>query len=291
MTEEDFLAEQFEEHRLAPAHGGLPDAGLAHRGRRRRAGGVAAAQPLRRRRDREPGRLADDRRRPRQPEHAALARRPAREDAAGRVRVPDPLLCPRRRTSTRSRRRCSPTRSGSRCWSCSRRSRPPSGSRSSCTTCSRCRSTRSRRSSSRSPTATRQLASRARRRVQGEAPQPTDDLPRQREVVDAFFAAARDGDFDALVAVLDPDVVLRADGGALRPGTRASSTAPRRSPRQALPFAQPRAVRAARAGQRRRRRRRRPAGRPFSVMGFTVATAGSSRSTRCRTRRASPSST
>jgi RNA polymerase sigma-70 factor (ECF subfamily) len=64
----------------------------------------------------------------------------------------------------------------------------------------------------RTSTATRQLASRARRRVQGEAPTPTDDLPKQREVVDAFFAAARDGDFDALVAVLHPDAVLRADG-------------------------------------------------------------------------------
>jgi RNA polymerase sigma-70 factor (ECF subfamily) len=50
--------------------------------------------------------------------------------------------------------------------------------------------------------------------VQGQAPDP--DLARQREVVDAFFTAARDGDFDALVAVLDPDVVLRADGGASR---------------------------------------------------------------------------
>jgi RNA polymerase sigma-70 factor (ECF subfamily) len=65
----------------------------------------------------------------------------------------------------------------------------------------------------RTPTATRQLASRARRRVQGEAPAPDPDLTRQREVVDAFLAASRTGDFDALVAVLDPDVVLRADGG------------------------------------------------------------------------------
>jgi RNA polymerase sigma-70 factor (ECF subfamily) len=65
----------------------------------------------------------------------------------------------------------------------------------------------------RSPAAVRQLASRARRRVQGEAPRPDPDLARQREVVDAFFAAARSGDFDALVAVLDPEVVLRADGG------------------------------------------------------------------------------
>jgi RNA polymerase sigma factor (sigma-70 family) len=64
----------------------------------------------------------------------------------------------------------------------------------------------------RSPAAARQLASRARRRVQG-APVPDADLGRQREVVDAFLAAAREGDFDRLVAVLDPNVVLRADFG------------------------------------------------------------------------------
>jgi RNA polymerase sigma factor (sigma-70 family) len=69
----------------------------------------------------------------------------------------------------------------------------------------------------RSPAATRQLASRARRRVQGSAPTPEPDLARQREVVDAFFAASREGDFEALVAVLDPEVVLHSDGGALRP--------------------------------------------------------------------------
>src|SRR5438876_3705176 len=70
----------------------------------------------------------------------------------------------------------------------------------------------------RTPTAARQLASRARRRVKGtEIPAPDPDLARQREVVDAFFAAARAGDFDALVQVLDPDVVLRADFGAGRP--------------------------------------------------------------------------
>jgi RNA polymerase sigma factor (sigma-70 family) len=70
----------------------------------------------------------------------------------------------------------------------------------------------------RSPEAARQLASRGRRRVRGQAPAPDPDIPRQRRVVDAFFAAARDGDFDALVAVLDPDVVLRSDagGGAAR---------------------------------------------------------------------------
>jgi RNA polymerase sigma-70 factor, ECF subfamily len=66
----------------------------------------------------------------------------------------------------------------------------------------------------RSPEATRQLASRARRRVHGADPIPDADLTAQWEVVDAFIAAARDGDFDRLVAVLDPDVVLRSDGGA-----------------------------------------------------------------------------
>ena len=65
----------------------------------------------------------------------------------------------------------------------------------------------------RSPEATRQLASRARRRVRGAAAVPDADLNTQWEVVEAFLAAARGGDFDALVAVLDPDVVLRADGG------------------------------------------------------------------------------
>src|ERR671923_2441342 len=65
----------------------------------------------------------------------------------------------------------------------------------------------------RSPEAARQLASRARRRVRAERTVPDADLKTQREVVHAFLAAARDGDFDRLVAVLDPDVVLRADGG------------------------------------------------------------------------------
>jgi RNA polymerase sigma factor (sigma-70 family) len=66
----------------------------------------------------------------------------------------------------------------------------------------------------RSPEATRQLASRARRRVRG-APVPDADLTAQWEVVEAFLAAVRDGDFDALVAVLDPEVVLRGDAGGL----------------------------------------------------------------------------
>ena len=64
----------------------------------------------------------------------------------------------------------------------------------------------------RSPEATRQLASRARRRLRGAAPRPDPDLARQRAVVDAYFAAVREGDLEALVAVLDPDVVARSHG-------------------------------------------------------------------------------
>jgi hypothetical protein len=89
----------------------------------------------------------------------------------------------------------------------------------------------------RSPTAARQLASRARRRVQGAATSPDTDLSGQREVVDAFFAAAREGDFDALVAVLDPDVVLRTDGGAMRPAASAVVHGARAVAERALTFA------------------------------------------------------
>ena len=68
----------------------------------------------------------------------------------------------------------------------------------------------------RSVAATRQLASRARRQVRGQAPASDADLRTQRRVVDAFLAAVQKGDFEALVAVLDPDIVLRADGGAVK---------------------------------------------------------------------------
>ena len=68
----------------------------------------------------------------------------------------------------------------------------------------------------RSLVATRQLASRARRRVQGQAPNPETDLRKQRRVVDAFLAAVQKGDFESLVAVLDPAIVLRADGGSAK---------------------------------------------------------------------------
>ena len=89
----------------------------------------------------------------------------------------------------------------------------------------------------RSPEATRQLASRARRRVQGAEPRAEIDLARQRKIVDAFLAAAGAADFDALVAVLDPDVVFRADRGpserfsVQRQGERSSSRSRRTPPR------------------------------------------------------------
>ncbi|MFF3455413.1 sigma-70 family RNA polymerase sigma factor [Streptomyces sp. NPDC002730] len=74
----------------------------------------------------------------------------------------------------------------------------------------------------RTPAATRQLASRARRRVQGTPGVPETDVTRQREVVDAFLAASRGGDFDALLALLDPDVVLRTDTAAALSGAGAA---------------------------------------------------------------------
>jgi RNA polymerase sigma-70 factor (ECF subfamily) len=89
----------------------------------------------------------------------------------------------------------------------------------------------------RSPTAARQLASRARRRVKGVAPPPSADLARQREVVDAFLAAARAGDFDALVAVLHPDVVARSDGGAAQPEATAVVHGAENVARRAMMFA------------------------------------------------------
>jgi RNA polymerase sigma factor (sigma-70 family) len=73
----------------------------------------------------------------------------------------------------------------------------------------------------RTPAATRQLASRARRRVQGTPPAPDADFSRQKQIVDAFLAASRNGDFEGLLAVLDPDVVVRVDQAAQRLGSLA----------------------------------------------------------------------
>jgi RNA polymerase sigma factor (sigma-70 family) len=124
----------------------------------------------------------------------------------------------------------------------------------------------------RSPATARQLASRARRRVRGADVQtPDPDLARQREVVDAFFAAAHHGDLDALVAVLDPDVVLRSDGGTAHPEASGVLHGAAAVAGRALMVAQPSAL-------------KRPAlvngaagvvitlgGQPVAVMGFTVS--------------------
>jgi RNA polymerase sigma factor (sigma-70 family) len=121
----------------------------------------------------------------------------------------------------------------------------------------------------RSENAAQQLASRARRRVQG-APEPDPDLARQREVVDAFFAASRDGDFDALVAMLDPDVELRIDGGVRRQEASlvlrgAAAVAGHTATYSKLhPFVRPALVNGTAGAVIA------PHGRLFSVMAFTV---------------------
>jgi RNA polymerase sigma-70 factor (ECF subfamily) len=123
----------------------------------------------------------------------------------------------------------------------------------------------------RSPAAARKAASRARGRVEAERTEPDVDLARQREVVDAFFAAAREGDFDALVAVLHPEVVLRSDGGEARPSANhvirgAAEVAGRAMTFAHLsPFVRPVLVNGV-AGVLVA-----PQGKPFSVMAFTVA--------------------
>jgi RNA polymerase sigma factor (sigma-70 family) len=123
----------------------------------------------------------------------------------------------------------------------------------------------------RSPVAARQLASRARRRVQGQAPAPDTDRREQRRVIDAFLAAARNGDFHGLVAVLHPDIVLRADAGALAGMSRVVRGADVVAA-QAATFSK--------SGLTNHIVlvngsigivSRRPDGRPFSVIGFTVA--------------------
>ncbi len=122
----------------------------------------------------------------------------------------------------------------------------------------------------RSPDATRQLASRARRRVQGARPDPDGDPAEQRRVVDAFFAAAREGDFEALVEVLDPDVVLHGDGGPRRPAHTVTVRGAEEVAGRAMTFASldpwvhPALVNGA-AGVVVA-----PHGRPLSVMAFTV---------------------
>jgi RNA polymerase sigma-70 factor (ECF subfamily) len=124
----------------------------------------------------------------------------------------------------------------------------------------------------RSPTTTRQLASRARRRVRGATTSSDVDVTRQREVVDAFLAASRAGDFEALLRVLDPDVIVRADAGAGRSmlGRTREVRGARAVAKEAFGFRRL-------AGGARRALVNGAAGlvvfageRPFAVLGFTV---------------------
>jgi len=114
------------------------------------------------------------------------------------------------------------------------------------------------------------MAKLSRRRVQGAATVPDADLTRQREIVDAFLAASRGGDFDALLAMLDPDVVLRLDRGAVPPGASKEVRGASAVVKLGFNFsglgwlAQPALVNGA-AGVVVTRE-----GRPFSVVGFTV---------------------
>jgi RNA polymerase sigma-70 factor (ECF subfamily) len=124
----------------------------------------------------------------------------------------------------------------------------------------------------RTPAATRQLASRARRRVRGVQPDSDADMSEQREVVDAFLAAARDGDFEGLIAVLDPDVVFRIDFGPnsrqARPDVEGAEAVARQILARGTPFAplaRPAIVNGAAGaivGLR---------GKPFAVAGFAVS--------------------
>jgi RNA polymerase sigma factor (sigma-70 family) len=122
----------------------------------------------------------------------------------------------------------------------------------------------------RSPDAARQLASRARRRVQGEPAVPDADLDTQREVLDAFLAAAREGDFEALVEVLDPDVVLRADRRGVSIGAPGVVRGAANVARGALAFSRldievrPALVNGAVGTVTFRD------GRPFAIAGFTI---------------------
>src|SRR6185295_3947265 len=124
----------------------------------------------------------------------------------------------------------------------------------------------------RSPVAARQLASRARRRVQSNTPSPDRNLRQQRRVVEAFLAAAREGNFERLVALLDPDIVLRADGGALAGASRVVQGATAvASQAEAFSFSKlGLSIEILLVNGNVGLLTRRPDGRLFSVIGFTV---------------------
>lgn len=124
----------------------------------------------------------------------------------------------------------------------------------------------------RSAVAARQLASRARRRVQGKAPSSDRDVRQQRRVVDAFLAAQRDGNFEDLVALLDPEIMLRADGGALAGMSRVvRGAAAVAGQAEAFSFAKlGLSIEMVLVNGNVGLLARRPDGRLFSVIGFTI---------------------
>ena len=199
-----------------------------------------------------------------------LRSRRTRRESPLDTHVPDPILSPE--DGTRSRAGSLAGRFGRA--RLARRPRLPDAGRTSRIRAARrlCGAVRrrSRRSSAERPAAARQLASRGRRRVRG-APVPDVDLEGQWAVVDAFLAAAREGDFERLLAVLDPDVVVRSDGGIARPDLVSTIRGARAVAEQAMSFRRfaetatrvlvngiPGGVAWA------------PDGRPFSVLALTV---------------------
>jgi RNA polymerase sigma factor (sigma-70 family) len=123
----------------------------------------------------------------------------------------------------------------------------------------------------RSPAAARQLASRGRRRVRGTVDAPEPDLGRQRRVVDAWFAAAHRGDFDALVALLDPDVVVRIDGGVANAGASAVLHGAAAAAGRTVSMAQPSAPKLPVLVNGSAGVLVAVGGRPFAVMGFSFS--------------------
>ena len=212
MNASDWQTEEFERHRRhlrAVAYrmlGSLSDADDV------RPGGVAAAQPVRRRRRREHARLAHDRCRARLPRQLR-ARKARREDGAG-AWLPEPIVRTDDETDPEQETLLADS-VGLALLVVLETLTPAERLAFVLHDMFALPFEEIAPIVGRSPAAARQLASRARRRVRGATLESDVDLAAQRRVVDAFLAASRAGDFDALVAVLDPDVVFRVDRGSL----------------------------------------------------------------------------
>ena len=241
MTDDTLLAQEFEAAPAAPARRWPTGcSGSTERSRRCRAGGLAAAEPNRLRCSVENlRRLADHGRRPRLPRHAARAegaRANCPTTTSSRSSATDRGRTRRRRRDRRLRR------TGD-----AGRAREPlprrAASRSSCTTCSGCPSRRSARSPAAPPTPPASSPAGPGGGCAAPHPLGDTDLAEQRRVIDAFLAAARAGDFEALLEVLDPDVVFRVhaaedDPRAVGlPAERSRSGSASASSREGRPFA------------------------------------------------------